>query len=191
MAKKGLTPKQKRFVDEYIVDQNATQAAIRAGYKEKTAYAIGVENLKKPQIFAEIAARLDKLLKETRVTQERVVHELAAIGFADITDYISVRGETVFIKDTSELTQAQRAAVASIKQGQYGIEIKLNDKLRAVELLAKHLGMLEQRELAAKQESNLFEAMIASAKGELDTDDLSEVEQETAADDDLVEPTTV
>lgn len=71
-----LTPKQMRFVDEYMVDFNATQAAIRAGYKAKTAHVIGAENLRKPKIAEEIARRQKDLQRRTEVTQDRVVkHE--------------------------------------------------------------------------------------------------------------------
>lgn len=71
MAKKGtLTDKQKRFIDEYLVDLNATQAAIRAGYSPKTARAVGSENLTKPDIVDEIKARLDGITQKTAYDAE-------------------------------------------------------------------------------------------------------------------------
>lgn len=72
----ALTAKQQRFVEEYLIDLNATQAAIRAGYSEKTAYSIGQENLKKPDIAAEIEKRQDKLGEEAEITAEWVLKEL-------------------------------------------------------------------------------------------------------------------
>lgn len=72
----GLTPKQARFVAEYLVDLNATQAAIRAGYSLKTAYSIGNENLKKPEIAAAIAERQSKIEAATGVTVEKVINAL-------------------------------------------------------------------------------------------------------------------
>ena len=80
MANK-LTPKQRRFIDEYLIDLNATQAAIRAGYSEKTAYSIGLQNLKKLEIQAEIQKRRNRLQSKLEITQERVLQELAAIAF--------------------------------------------------------------------------------------------------------------
>ena len=153
-----LTAKQIRFVDEYLVDFNATQAAIRAGYKAKTAHVIGAENLRKPKIAEEIARRQKDLQRRTEVTQDRVVKELARIAFADATDYACVETLTyenedgtvspvqiVSPKDTDTLSDDQRAAIAGIKQGANGIEIKLHDKIKALELLGRHIGMFNDK----------------------------------------------
>ena len=143
MAK--LTNKQKKFIDEYLVDLNATQAAIRAGYKEKAAYRTGAENLRKPQIQEEIQRRMQERQQRTEVTQDMVVKELAAIAFARATDYVEIRingvCSTVVIKPTTDLSDQQIRAIAGIKEGANGIEIKLNDKEKALELLGRHLGM--------------------------------------------------
>ena len=72
----NLTPKQQRFVEEYLIDLNATQAAIRAGYSEKTAKEIGSENLTKPNIAKAIAEAQEKLSNKTQVTVEMVVQGL-------------------------------------------------------------------------------------------------------------------
>ena len=77
--------KQKLFAEEYIVDFNATQAAIRAGYSEKTAHSIGSENLKKPAIQELISRAIQDRIRRTHITQERVVLELASVAFADMT----------------------------------------------------------------------------------------------------------
>jgi phage terminase small subunit len=71
-----LTAKQQRFVAEYLVDQNATQAAIRAGYSKKTAGQVGFENLKKPEIAEAIAKRQAKVAKKAEVTLESLLNEL-------------------------------------------------------------------------------------------------------------------
>ena len=84
MAK--LTDKQKRFVDEYLVDLNATAAAKRAGYSEKSASRIAIELLNKTHVSAEIQKRQAKLRGKLEITQERVLEELAAIAFANGTD---------------------------------------------------------------------------------------------------------
>ena len=153
-----LTPKQIRFVDEYMVDFNATQAAIRAGYKAKTAHVIGAENLRKPKIAEEIARRQKDLQKRTEISQDRVVKELARIAFADASDYACIETLTyenedgtvspvqiVSPKDTGALSDDQRAAIAGIKQGANGIEIKLHDKIKALELLGRHIGMFNDK----------------------------------------------
>lgn len=153
-----LTAKQIRFVDEYMVDFNATQAAIRAGYSKKTAAFIGAENLKKPKIAEEIARRQKDLQRRTEVTQDRVVKELARVAFADATDYACVETLTyenedgtvspvqiVSPKDTDTLSDDQRAAIAGIKHGANGIEVKLHDKIKALELLGRHIGMFNDK----------------------------------------------
>lgn len=153
-----LTAKQIRFVDEYMVDFNATQAAIRAGYKAKTAHVIGAENLRKPKIAEEISRRQKDLQRRTEISQDRVVKELARIAFADATDYACVETLTyenedgtvspvqiVSPKDTDTLSDDQRAAIAGIKHGANGIEIKLHDKIKALELLGRHIGMFNDK----------------------------------------------
>ena len=86
----ALTDKQKRFCDEYLIDLNATQAAIRAGYSEKTAYRTGADNLRKPQIEEYIAKRQKELSRSTEITQERVIKELALIAVSNNADYAHV-----------------------------------------------------------------------------------------------------
>ena len=153
-----LTAKQIRFVDEYMVDFNATQAAVRAGYKAKTAHVIGAENLRKPKIAEEIARRQKDLQRRTEVTQDRVVKEMARVAFADATDYACVETLTyenedgtvspvqiVSPKDTDTLSDDQRAAIAGIKHGANGIEVKLHDKIKALELLGRHIGMFNDK----------------------------------------------
>lgn len=153
-----LTAKQQRFIDEYLVDFNATQAAIRAGYRKQNAYQIGSENLRKPKIQSEIARRQKDLQRRTEVSQDRVVKELMRVAFADMADYAQVQPYAVVNEDgievvkqvvtftkTSALTDDQRAAIASIKQGANGIEVKLWDKLKALELLGRHIGMFNDK----------------------------------------------
>lgn len=162
-----LTPKQELFVKEYLIDLNATQAALRAGYSEKTARQIGQENLSKPAIMQEIQKNMNVRAERVEISADRVLQELGAIAFHDVNDvvyvdtrdYISgwkeVKKETetepevkepildvaqmVIVKDLSELTPLQRKSIASIKQGKEGIEIKFHDKIKAMELLGKHM----------------------------------------------------
>lgn len=88
----GLTPKQARFVEEYLVDLNATQAAIRAGYSARTAGQTSFELLKKPEIQILISEAQKKRSKRTEITQDRVLQELAKLGFGDIRDIFSDDG---------------------------------------------------------------------------------------------------
>lgn len=143
MAK--LTEKQQRFVDEYLIDLNATQAAIRAGYSVESARDIGCENLTKPNIQQAIAEKMAERSKRTGVNQDRVVLELAKIAFVNISDVVDT--------DTGEIlpnaSQDDLACIESVKfkqsDNQYGgsieREVKVASKLKALEMLGKHLGM--------------------------------------------------
>lgn len=161
-----LTPKQKAFIDEYLIDLNATQAAIRAGYSKKTAYRTGADNLIKPQIQAEIQKAMKEREKRTEITQDTVLKELAAIAFANGSDFAQVVEEPVIINgsyvqdpDTGEikkqevvrvvptdkLPEEKQKAIAGIKETRNGIEVNTYDKVRALELLGKHLGMFKDQ----------------------------------------------
>lgn len=171
-----LTPKQMRFVDEYLVDFNATQAAIRAGYSPKTAAAAAARLLRNVNIQAEIARRQKDLQKRTEVSQDRVVKELARIAFANIADYIHVETQTrtkddgtevtyqtVMFNETQELSADQRAALAVVKQSVNGFELKLHDKIKALELLGRHIGMFTDK-LEVKGAIDIA-SVLAAARG--------------------------
>lgn len=139
-----MTGKQKRFIEEYLIDLNATQAAIRAGYSPDTAGAIGNENLKKPDIRARIDQEMAKRSSRTGINQDRVIRELARIAFVNPADVIDAKDATL----KEDATEDDTAAVLSVKVktfGEDGIEreIKMADKLKALELLGKHLGMFQ------------------------------------------------
>nr|DAJ35965.1 MAG TPA: Terminase small subunit [Caudoviricetes sp.] len=150
-----LTAKQQRFIDEYLVDFNATQAAIRAGYRKQNAYQIGSENLRKPKIQSEIARRQRDLQKRTEVSQDRVVKELARIAFVDAS--------VVCVTDFDKLTDDQRAAIQGAKPTNFGWEIKLCDKIKALELLGRHIGMFADK-LEVKGSIDIA-SVLAAARG--------------------------
>lgn len=147
-----LTQKQEIFCQEYIKDFNATRATIEAGYSKKTAKEIGSKNLTK----VNIATRLQELMKDrqerTEITQDMVVKELAKIAFFDIGNVF----DGYALKEIDQLPEEVRRAISSIKvreekgdAGQSIAEIKefrANDKLKAIELLGKHLGMFVDKQ---------------------------------------------
>jgi phage terminase small subunit len=156
----NLTDKQKRFIEEYLVDLNATQAAIRAGYSEKTAYSIGEENLRKPEIASAINKAMARLSKRTEITQEKVLQQLAKIAFADIKDVLEF-GPVEKIEDVDEnghpITKIKSAVlikpssevdgtvIAEVSETRDGIRVKRNDQVKALELLGRHLGMFNDK----------------------------------------------
>lgn len=145
MAK--LSAKQERFCEEYLIDLNATQAAIRSGYSVNSAGSIGSENLEKPEIRARIDAALAERSKRTGINADRVLRELGRIAFVNAVDVIDMQDATV--KGAAE--RDDTAAIASVKvkviPGEDGDgverEIRLADKLKALELCGKHLGMFK------------------------------------------------
>jgi phage terminase small subunit len=143
-----LNDRQKLFCEEYLVDLNATEAARRAGYSEKTARAIGQENLTKPDIKAYIKKRQDARIDRTQITQDFVLMELMKIASANGTDFAVVGNRNrVSLVPTEDLPPEKRAAVAGVKKGAKGaVEVKTYDKVKALELLGKHLGMFEKRD---------------------------------------------
>jgi len=149
--KNGLTPKQAAFVKEYLIDKNATQAAIRAGYSARTADRIGPELLGKTCVEAEVNRNLIKQQERTEVTADRVLRELASIAFADTRKLYREDGS---IKSPGELDDRTASALAGIDTEErndedgyraYTRKVKQWDKVKALELLGKHLGLYPTR----------------------------------------------
>ena len=151
-----MTPKQKRFVDEYLIDCNASAAARRAGYSARTADAIGRENLGKPTIAAAIAEQQAARAQRTQITQDRVLEEYAKIAFLDPRRFYDSAGNLL---DITELPKDVAAALAGIEvtTERAGMDedgkpllrpvrkIKFADKRAALDSLARHLGMFVDR----------------------------------------------
>ena len=153
----GLTEKQKRFADEYLIDLNATQAAIRAKYSAKTADAAASRMLANVKIAKYIQGRQGKLQRRTEISQDKVLAELAKIGFSNIKDYLNYRtvlrevdrdenGDPVYdwamIVDALDSDQVDGAPIQEVRIARDGTFIfKLYNKLDALEKIAKHLGL--------------------------------------------------
>ena len=143
-----MTEKQKIFADEYLIDLNATRAykvAYPSVKKDETAAQAGSRMLRNVKVERYIQERMQARQERTEITQDRVLEELAAIAFARTTDYAEVKDGRVLLKNTENLNEQQIRAIAGIKDGKYGIEIKLNDKEKALELLGRHLGMFKDK----------------------------------------------
>lgn len=150
----ALRPKQAVFVQEYLIDLNATQAAIRAGYSVKTAQQVGSQNLSKLVIQAALQEAMAARADRTEVTADQVVKELALIGFANMADYADWGPEGVKLKAAGNLPEGAAAAVAEVSEhsteSTRTVRFKLHDKLGALNILAKHLGMfMERKEINA------------------------------------------
>lgn len=151
MAKydKPLRPKQQRFVAEYLIDLNATQAAIRAGYSKHTAKQQGARLLTDADIAAAVANSRQRVAEKLEITAERVLNELALIGFARSGEYFEWGSNGVTLIDKDSLTPEQMAAVAEVSETTTkdggSIRLKLHDKVGALTKLGQHLGMFVER----------------------------------------------
>ena len=142
----SLRDKQKRFIDEYMIDLNATQAALRAGYSRQWAAGAGYRNMNKPRIRERIDALMRQRSEKMRISQENVLKELAAIAFSSPKAVTAWGPEGIRVRDSDALADAEAALVAEIvaPQGRT-VKIKLYDRLKALELLGRHLGMFRDR----------------------------------------------
>ncbi len=162
-----MTQKQKRFIEEYLIDLNATQAAIRAGYSPDTAKVIGSENLTKPDIRAQIDRAMAERSKRTGVNAERVIQELAKIAFVNAAEVIDPKTATV----KEDALPEDTAAIQSVKVKTFGEdglerEIKMADKIKALELLGKHLGMFQNNVNVTLGTSDKLDDIISQIGGE-------------------------
>lgn len=161
-----MTAKQKRFVDEYLIDLNATQAAIRAGYSVKTANEQAARLLANVSIQEAISKKMAERSKRTGVNQDRVVLELAKIAFVKMTDVVDSNGRI-----RADASEDDLACIESIKYkrsdndsgGNVEREVKVASKLKALELLGKHLGMWND-----KLDVNMTVPIVISGESELE-----------------------
>ena len=166
MAKRELNEKRQRFVDEYLIDLNGTQAAIRAGYSVKTANEQAARLLANVSVQQAISKKMAERSKRTGINQDRVVLELAKIALVKMTDIVDSQGR---IKSTA--TDDDLACIESVKykesESDTGSsverEVKIASKLKALELLGKHLGMWND-----KLDVNITQPIVISGEDALE-----------------------
>ncbi len=152
--KEGLTAKQAKFVDEYLVDLNATKAAIRAGYSKKTAFVIGCGNLSKPKIAKAIQKRREELKVRTQIDQEWVLRRYKMLVDYCVDDFFFDDGS---MKPFSEIPREKLYAIGGFRQSKQTItekdkrtitnrirEFKLANKKDVLDSIGKYLGMFEK-----------------------------------------------
>ena len=141
-----MTPKQQRFVEEYLVDLNATQAAIRAGYSARSAKSQGPSTLKVPVVAQAIARAQAARAERTRVTADRVVKELAKVAFGDPRRLLTWGPKGIELRDSQALTEAEAALVSEISENKTASgggtrRVKLHCKMAALTALGRHFGV--------------------------------------------------
>lgn len=148
-----MTPKQTRFVAEYRKDLNATQAAIRCGYSEKTAYSQGQRLLKVVEIASAVAEKTQQQLTAANITAERVLQEIGRLAFSDVRALFDTNGK---LKPLHTLTAEEAACIAGleviVKNAEAGDghmdtvhKVKVWDKSKNLEMLAKHFALLTEK----------------------------------------------
>lgn len=157
----GLTDKQERFCQEYLIDLNGTQAAIRAGYSEDSAPSIACENFIKPNVQARLAELKSERSKRCQISIDDVVLELKRVGFSNMSNFAKWDGDDVTFRCSEELTEDQSRCVESISQtvtkegGSHSL--RLHPKVKALELLGEHLGMFPKNvNLGGQKDNPLF-----------------------------------
>lgn len=145
----NLTRRQQRFVEEYLLDLNAKQAAIRAGYSPKTSEWIGPQLLQKSHVVKSVNEAMVARAQRTGVTQDRVLRELERIAFADPRSVMSWGPDGVRLRRSEDLSDAEAALVSevseSVTEAGGSLKLKTNDKLKALELVGRHLGMFTDK----------------------------------------------
>ena len=123
------------------------------------------------------------------INAQRVVEELAAIGFARATNFLCVQDDVLTIRSTEELSEDDQAAIASIERTSNGLRVKFYDKMKALELLGKYMGLFDGKQPRQTKDNHLLEAIMAATQEEMDTHDIPEIQHAAVADHDLGEPT--
>ena len=108
--------------------------------------------------------------------QKKVLKELAGIAFANPADYLAIRDGQLEIRSTDDLTRRQQAAVASIERSTGGIRIKFYDKLKALELLGKYLGLFDGSGDTDARDNGLLEAILRATQQEVSTNEIPEIQ---------------
>lgn len=156
---KELTPKQAQFVREYLIDRNATQAAIRCGYSAKSAYSTGDELLKKPEIAKAVQEAMDKRAERTEITADRVLREIACLALYDPSEL--VQQPCTKPEDIALLPEHVRRAIIGWSWDKMGnFVLKLSPKVPALDQLGRHLKLFTDKVELSGAVDQLTDAQI-------------------------------
>lgn len=176
MATKPLIPKQERFCQEFLVDLDQTQAAIRAGYSKRSASNIGYKLMQETRIRRRIQILMNRRADRIEIDQDNVLQECAIVALSDIGELFTATGQ---LKPICEIPELTRRAIASVEvvtrnlsDGEGGVDIeyvhkiKLWDKLSGLDKLGKHLKLFDRAaETGADDIAQRVRARLASTLG--------------------------
>ena len=156
--KRPLNTRQQKFVEHYLITGMVSEAAIRAGYSPASAWSAGSRLKRNPKVAYAIRVGRANEARRAQIAHERVLLELARIAFSDIGEVLDwTGGDDITLRPRREISPHQRAAIAEITPGRMGKgpRIKLHNKARALDTLARHLGLFEKQspviDMAARQ----------------------------------------
>ena len=140
-----LSAKRQRFVDEYCIDFNGTQAAIRAGYSPNSANMQAARLLANDNVRKALDEKRLEIAEISKLKTSDVIDELKKIAFSDITQVINFNNSRAKIKSSRKLSEDAKKTIASVSQTQNGLTIKMHDKVKALELLGRYLNIFTDR----------------------------------------------
>ncbi len=146
---KGLTPKQRRFCYEYMIDLNATQAAIRAGYTPRSASVTAARMLAKANISNEINIQKQSIAARNDITVDYLIQNLKSIVDADIKDYFEPEGESG--QENFTLRKGRSKNIKRISLAQGSVSIEMYSRLDALVQLGRHIGFFNDEQTTEKQ----------------------------------------
>ena len=175
----SMTPRQQRFVEEYLIDLNGTQAAIRAGYSRRGSDVTAARLLRNARIQAEIQKAMQRRSERTEITQDRVLKKLALLGFANMQDYMRAGANGDPYLDFSKLSREQAAALVEVTIDDFTdgrgedarevrrVKFKLADKLGALHKIGQHLRMFVERREVTGEDGEPIRRELTTEDGEL------------------------
>jgi phage terminase small subunit len=143
LKQRGLTARQRQFVREYLLCRNAAEAARKAGYSEKNADKIGFILLEKSRVAQAVKEGERKAQAKFEITQEMIVRELALVAFGNIKQVIDANGELVDKDKAAIISSFSKSSSEGREGSSRSFSYSTHNKVKALELLAKHLGMLK------------------------------------------------
>ena len=187
-----VTHRQQAFAREYLVDYNGTQAAIRAGYSKKGAAQQASALLRLPKVIEELAKRAATVTKRVELKASELLEVMQLVAYGDVSNLFkpgSRNGSVSIIKDMRELGEDQ-VLVAGYKRGADGsVELKFENRMRARELLMKHLGLLKEQ--MSIEHSGEISVVEQERVKEFTTEELAEFNAAAATCQRLLHPETL
>ncbi len=172
-----MNQRQQKFINEYLIDLNATRAAVEAGYSPKTATAQGARLLTNASVKAEIEKRQRDDAENLKIKREDIIAELAQIGFTSLLDLIDIDAlKNGLIKLKESTTDDNLKIISEVKPTKFGPILKTHDKLKALELLARYLGF-EKEPININVSNNFFEALLNAGQA-IDLNEIPELKDQ-------------